>query len=265
VISASQYTLFEEGDAVPPPSPSDLELTTLKMKALEVHRRLCEVFKCPIAFFADREPMDEIISSLLSHRTKNRDSARAYRTMRERFPTWWEVMNADPLELQQAIAASTWAEQKAPRIQTVLREIMARQGTFNLDFLGHLPVNEARAWLESLPGVGPKTSAATLLFSRLRRPALPVDSHHHRVAARVGLIALSTPVGKAHALLERLLPPNWDAQTVYDHHEVLMLHGQQTCHFIKPDCQNCVLNSICNWFQADFRNPSEAIQGQLQE
>ncbi len=246
---------------MPPPNTANLELTTLKMKALEVHRRLCEVFKCPIRFFADREPMDEIISSLLSHRTKNRDSAKAYRVMRERYPTWLEVMNAEPLELRATIQASTWAEQKAPRIQAVLREIMARRGSFNLDFLGDLPVREARDWLESLTGVGPKTSAATLLFSRLRRPALPVDSHHHRVAARVGLIAISTPVGKAHALLERLLPPDWEAQTVYDHHEVLMLHGQQVCHFINPRCQDCVLNGICEWFQGGFRNPSELKQG----
>jgi endonuclease III len=265
MTSAPQGTLFESDDAMPAPNTAQLELTTLKMKALEVHRRLCKVLGCPIRFFANREPMDEIISSLLSHRTKNRDSARAYRTMREHYPTWLEVMNAAPLELQQAILASTWAEQKAPRIQAVLREIMARRGSFNLDFLGDLPVPEARAWLESLPGVGPKTSAATLLFSRLRRPALPVDSHHHRVAARVGLIKISTPVGKAHALLEGLLPPDWDAQTVYDHHEVLMLHGQQTCHFMNPRCHDCVLNSICDWFQGGFRNQSEVKQGQRRE
>src|SRR5947209_13072062 len=92
------------------------------------------------------------------------------------------------------------------------------------------PIIEARDWLEDLPGIGPKTSAAVLLFSNLRRPALPVDSHHHRVAARLGLIPAHVSVGPAHALLEAQLPADWSAQQVYDNHEALMLHGRKPSH-----------------------------------
>ena len=103
----------------------------------------------------------------------------------------------------------------------------------------------AREWLLSLLGVGPKTAAAVLSFSALRGRALPVDSHHHRVAQRIGLIPRSLPVGPSHAALEALLPPDWTAQQVYDHHEVFMLHGQRCCFFRSPACGRCVLLDLC--------------------
>ena len=114
-----------------------------------------------------------------------------------------------------------------------------------VDFLADLDVPEARRWLEALPGVGPKTSAATLLFSRLRKPALPVDSHHHRVAQRLALIPPSLDVGPSHAVLEAQLPEGLTAQQVYDNHEVLMLHGQKVCHYRDPACHRCVVYALC--------------------
>jgi endonuclease-3 len=217
----------------------------LRDKAMRVHERLCAEYGCPIAFFHTMDPLSELVSSLLSHRTKNRDSGRAFKQLRARFPAWEAVRDAPTAEVEEAIAPATWPEQKAPRIQAVLRRIGELRGELSLDFLAELPVREARDWLEALPGVGPKTSAATLLFSRLRMPALPVDSHHHRVAQRLALIPASVSVGPAHALLEAQLPPEWDAQQVYDNHEALMLHGQRCCYFRSPDCPRCVVLDLC--------------------
>ncbi len=222
----------------------------LSRKALEVHRQLCALYQCPIPFFAERDPLSELISSLLSHRTKNRDSALAYQHLRQRFPTWTGVRDADVEAVRAAIASATWPEQKAPRIQTVLRLITELKGELSLGFLAAMPVPAARAWLEQLPGVGPKTSAATLLFSNLRRPALPVDSHHYRVAVRVGLIAGNTSLRAAHRQLEGLLPTDWDAQRVYDNHEAMMLHGQRCCFYDRPACQGCPLIEICDFYKA---------------
>ena len=115
----------------------------------------------------------------------------------------------------------------------------------SLDFLAEMPVPEAREWMESISGIGPKTSAAVLSFSTLRRAALPVDSHHHRVAQRTGLIPERMDVGPSHAALEALLPPEWDAQQVYDHHEVLMLHGQRVCTHASPACERCAILDLC--------------------
>jgi endonuclease-3 len=217
----------------------------LRVKAWTVHQILCREYGCPIRYFHDMDPLSELVSSLLSHRTRNADSGRAFKALRARFATWEAVRDAPVAEVEETIAPVTWPEQKAPRIQHVLREITRLRGELSLDFLAELPVPEARAWLEALPGVGPKTSAATLLFSRLRMPALPVDSHHHRVATRLALIPESLGVGPSHAVLEAQLPEWFVAQDVYDNHEVLMLHGQRCCHHRAPACYRCVVYDLC--------------------
>ena len=234
------------GDLAPVLSAAAAQAAARRDKALIVHARLGKLYNCPIAFFHDDiDPLSELISSLLSHRTRNADSQAAFARLRARFVTWDALRDADPADVREALGGVTWPEQKAPRLQEVLRAITARRGSLDLDFLGELSVPAARAWLESLPGVGPKTSAAVLLFSRLRLPALPVDSHHHRVALRVGLLPSNVEVGPAHALLAAALPTDWSAQEVYDHHEVMMLHGQRCCYYRAPACGRCPLYDLC--------------------
>lgn len=219
--------------------------TDLAAKAREIHRRLCREYGCPIAYFHDHDPLSELVSSLLSHRTRNRDSHAAFEALKARYPSWEALRDAPVAEVQALIPMVTWPEQKAPRLQAVLEGVTDRAGALDLAFLADLPIPEARAWLERLPGVGPKTSAAVLSFSSLRAAALPVDSHHHRVAQRTGLIPATMDVGPSHAALAALLPPDWEAQAVYDHHEVFMLHGQQCCHFRNPACRRCALLDLC--------------------
>jgi len=235
-------------------SPSIVR-SELQQKAILVHERLCQVYRCPIAYFHNLDPLSELVSALLSHRTRNADSGRAFKQLRAMFLTWEAVRDAPVEQVQQAIAPCTWPEQKAPRIQQVLRLIsQQRNGD---DFLADLPVSEARIWLEALPGVGPKTSAAVLSFSLLRQRALPVDSHHHRVAVRLGLIAENVAVKPAHALLEAQLPLDWSAQQVYDNHEVMMLHGQRCCYFRNPACNRCAVLDLCPTGQARMGNSEE--------
>ena len=229
---------------------ADLPTSDLRDKALLVHDRLCEAYGCPIPYFSEKDPLSELVSALLSHRTKNADSHRAYRTLRERFPTWEAVRDAPVADVQAAVVSCTWPEQKAPRVQAVLRGIAESSeagGALSLDFLAGWDAPRVRAWLEAFSGVGPKTSAAVLLFSRLRVAALPVDSHHHRVAQRLGLIPPSMAVGPSHDALAALLPPEWDAQAVYDDHEALMLHGQRCCFWRNPACARCVVLDLCLW------------------
>ena len=222
----------------------------LRAKALLVHDRLCAEYGCPVAYFHTLDPLSELVSSMLSHRTKNADSSRAFRTLRSSLPTWDAVRDAPLAQVQTAIVAATWPEQKAPRIQQILRLVTERRsGELSLDFLQLMSVREARDWLEALPGVGPKTSAAVLLFSSLRMPALPVDSHHHRVAQRLALIPPAVDVGPAHRVLEAQLPADWDAQQLFDNHEVLMFHGQRCCFWREPDCGRCVVLDVCPFGQ----------------
>ena len=235
-------------------------MTTAEL-ALLVDARLCAAYGAPFRFFSSKDPLSELVSALLSHRTKNADSHRAFQQLTAALPTWEAVRDAPTAEVEALLRPCTWPEQKAPRIQAVLREISRRCGTdapCALDFLADLPVAEARAWLETLPGVGPKTSAATLLFSNLRIAAMPVDSHHHRVAQRLGLIGPKVDEKAAHVLLPALLPPNWNAQQVYDHHEALMYHGQKCCFYQAPACARCVVLDVCPFGKARLNPPGKA-------
>ena len=212
---------------------------------LEVHHRLAEIYGSGIKYFHDLDPLSELVSSLLSHRTKNKDSGQAYDNLVNKFGSWQVVRDAPTDEVQAAIKPCTWPEQKAPRLQEVLRLITERKGELSLDFLSEMNVSDARKWLEELPGVGPKTSAAVISFSTLRGKALPVDSHHFRVAVRLGIIDKKIGEAKANRLLESLLPADFTAQDVYDNHQFLMRHGQKVCFHYQPDCQHCVLLDIC--------------------
>jgi endonuclease-3 len=212
---------------------------------LEVHHRLFEVYGSKIRYLYNRDPLSELVDTILSQRTKNRDSAQAFTNLVEQFGTWEKVRDAPLEDVLQAIKPSTWPEQKAPRLQQILQLITERHGKLSLDFLADMDVYEARQWLEKLPGVGPKSSAATLSFSSLRAKALPVDSHHFRVAVRLGIIDAKIGEGKANRLLENLLPADFTAKEVFDNHQVMMRHGQQVCFYYNPACATCVLLDLC--------------------
>lgn len=212
---------------------------------LEVHRRLSTIYGSQIIYFHNLDPLSELVSSFLSHRTKNRDSGQAFNNLRDVFGSWEAVRDAPTDAVQSAIKPCTWPEQKAPRLQQVLRLITERKGNLSLDFLADMDVAAARKWLEDLPGVGPKTSAAVMSFSSLRAKALPVDSHHFRVALRLGIIDAKIGEGKANRVLENLLPPDFTAQEMYDNHQVMMRHGQKVCFHYSPNCTDCILLDLC--------------------
>lgn len=217
---------------------------------LEVHRRLSAVYGSGIKYFHDLDPLSELVSSMLSHRTRNSQSGQAFKNLQTLFGSWEAVRNAPTALVEEAISPCTWPEQKAPRIQEVLRRITAQCGELSLHFLADMDVADARRWLEELPGVGPKTSAAVMSFSNLRARALPVDSHHFRVAVRLGIIEEKVGEAKANRVLEDLLPPSFSAQDVYDNHQVMMRHGQQVCFYQRPACERCVLLELCPTGQA---------------
>lgn len=220
-----------------------------KEKALLLDEILFRTYGGPFLFFSEKDPLSELIASMLSHRTKNRVTGQAYQNLRRTLPTWEEVRDAPVEIIQQAISLVTYPEVKAPRIKETLRLITERnEGVLSLHLLENRPVEEARIWLEQLPGVGAKTSAATLNFSNLRLPALVVDTHHHRVAIRVGIVPAKASLDAAARLLESYLPKDWDGQRVYDSHQGFMRHGQQICHWERPECERCVVRDYCDYY-----------------
>ena len=186
------------------------------------------------------DPVASLVLTILSQNTNDVNRDRAFEYLRERFPTWEAVRDAPPEALVEAVRPAGLAPTKAPRIQAALQRVTAEQGEISLDFLASLPLEEARAWLLSLPGVGPKTAAIVLLFA-LGRPAFPVDTHIHRVTRRLGLIPDRTSREKAHKLLEQLVPP----EIYYSFHLNLIAHGRAVCHARNPACGRCILRDEC--------------------
>jgi endonuclease III len=219
------------------------DVAALKTKALEVTNRLTQQFgELP---FSNNDPMSQLVDILLSHRTRDEQTAAAWHNLLKRFGSWEAVRDAPTQEVQETIANVNWPEIKAPRLQKVMREITEERGNLDLKFLCDLPIEEAAAWLNRFDGVGPKTTACVLLFS-CQLPILPVDVHVHRTSMRIGLIGKKVTPDAAHDLLQALLPR--DSRTIYNFHKGLLRLGQRICVYDKPRCQKCVLTDICDYY-----------------
>lgn len=207
--------------------------------ALRVHQRLLAHYG-PALWRTPLPPVDELVSTILSQNTNDVNRDRAFNRLKAAFASWEAVRDGDPAAVVEAIRPAGLANQKGPRIQTVLQQITAERGRLELDFLKDLPREEALAWLQHFNGVGPKTAAIVMQFS-LGVPALPVDTHIYRVSGRLGLRPPEMNVEAAHKYLEAQLPP----ETYYDAHLNLIRLGREVCHARKPECPVCPLREIC--------------------
>lgn len=197
-------------------------------------------------------PVEEMVNTILSQNTSDTNRDKAYDMLRARFPTWEAVRDAPPEQVIEAVRAAGLANQKGPRIQAALQYLTETQGAITLDFLKEMDVEEARAWLTAIDGIGPKTAAIILLFS-LNKPAFPVDTHVHRVSQRLGLIDKKTGREKAHEVLAEIVDP----VDYYPFHLQLIWHGRKVCEARNPKCGVCVLQEECAYFR--FRPPSAAL------
>jgi endonuclease-3 len=207
--------------------------------AITVHQLLIKHYGRP-EWRNPLPPLDELVSTILSQNTNDTNRDRAFKALRQRFPTWEAVCDADEQAIIEAIRPAGLANQKGPRIQAILREISAQQGNLDLGFLNELDTAQARAWLMKFKGVGPKTTAIVLLFS-LGKPAFPVDTHIYRVSGRLGLRPAKMNVEQAHNYLESVFPP----ETYYPVHLNLIRLGREICQARKPNCPVCPLNALC--------------------
>lgn len=202
-------------------------------------------------------PLDSLVLTILSQHTSDKNSERAFDNLRRRFPTWDAVRDAPLSEITDAIRCGGLADAKAPRIKSVLQEITEKSGAAaSLDFLRQMPTDDAKAYLQSFHGVGPKTAACVLMFS-LGRPVLPVDTHVFRVSHRLGLIEKRVGEAKAHDALAALLPP----ERVYSFHVHMIRHGRRVCVAGRPRCQECVLREQCDYFQSRIKPDADAPPG----
>jgi endonuclease III len=218
----------------------------------EIVARLSSLYGEPV-WRPHGDPMSELVLTILAQNTSDANSGRAFMRLRSRFHTWEELLAADPEAIVPAIQVGGLARIKAPRIKAALEAVYERRGSFDIEFLRDLPLDEAKAWLRELKGVGPKTAACVLMFA-LGRPALPVDTHVHRVAQRLGLVPAKAGAAEAHDILEAILEPH----EVYPFHISLIKHGRRICHAQRPLCKRCPLLDGCPAGQKFIRGRSRA-------
>ncbi|TET11686.1 MAG: endonuclease III [Candidatus Thorarchaeota archaeon] len=190
-------------------------------------------------------PLDELVMTILSQHTSDVNMFRSFGFLKERYLTWEEVLEAPQDELALVIKSSGMYNLKAKRIQATLREIHTRVGKLDLTLLETMELDEAKKWLTSLHGVGPKTAAIVLLFS-FERPVLPVDTHVWRVTKRLGLIEQRVSREKAHVLLEQIMP----SSCIPSLNKNLVRHGREVCRAQNPKCDDCFLSHLCQYYSS---------------
>jgi endonuclease-3 len=192
-------------------------------------------------------PIAELVLTVLSQSTNDRNRDVAYLRLRERFPSWGAVMHAPVAEVEEAIRPGGIAKVKSARIVAILQAIAADprgvggpSDTLSLHWLADTPIEQGRAYLTALPGVGRKTAACVLLFAYGLRD-VPVDTHVSRVGMRLELLKPGAPFEQLHDQMLTLTPPGGELEL----HVNLLRHGRRTCHARAPACEECALARMC--------------------
>ncbi len=210
---------------------------------VRIRDRLRAVYGAPL-MRPHRHPIAELVLTVLSQSTNDRNRDVAYLRLRERLPTWEQVRDAPLAQVEEAIRPGGISKVKSARIQAILRAICEDPRDppreLSLDWLARAPLAEARAYLTALPGVGRKTAACVLLFSYGLRD-VPVDTHVSRVGTRLGLLRPGAPFEELHDQMLALTPPGQELEL----HVNLLRHGRRACHARRPACGDCALARMC--------------------
>jgi len=207
-----------------------------RARVVRIRARLRELYGVPAAPPHGR-PLDELILTVLSQSTNDRNRDVAFIALRERFGGWEAVRDAPLDAVEEAIRPGGISKVKSVRIQQILRAIGE---PLSLDWIAGAPPAESRAALCALPGVGRKTAACVLLFSFGLRE-VPVDTHVARVGTRLGLLRPGAPFEELHDEMLALTPPGAELEL----HLNLLRHGRRTCHARFPECADCGLLRMC--------------------
>jgi endonuclease III len=187
-----------------------------------------------------QDPIAELVLTVLSQSTNDRNRDVAYFGLRDRFRDWEAVRDAPVDHVEEAIRPGGISKIKSARITAILRAITDTHGSLDLSWLPAAGVPESQAYLCSLPGVGRKTAACVLLFSYGMRD-VPVDTHVSRVGTRLGLFRDGAPFEELHDEMLEVTPAGEELEL----HLNLLRHGRRTCHARRPACADCALRRMC--------------------
>jgi len=238
-----------------------------RARVVRIRDRLRDVYGVPL-MRPHGHPIAELVLTVLSQSTNDRNRDVAFLRLRNRFPIWEAVRDAPVDELEEAIRPGGISKVKSVRIQAILRAISERPAPsagaddeadgpgadgeidgetdgpgiaeLSLDWLPRVELAEARDYLTALPGVGRKTAACVLLFAYGLRD-VPVDTHVSRVGTRLHLLEPRAPFERLHDQMLALTPPGQELEL----HVNLLRHGRRTCHARSPECTRCALARMC--------------------
>jgi endonuclease III len=204
-----------------------------------IRRRLAEVYGLPV-MAPHGDGIGELILTVLSQSTNDRNRDVAYLRLRDRLGDWEAVRDAPVDAIEEAIRPGGISKVKSVRIKAILEAIGEGGWDFDLQWMQDAPVEESRDYLVALPGVGRKTAACVLLFAFGLRE-VPVDTHVSRVGGRLGILPSKGPFEKLHDEMLRISPPGAELEL----HVNLLRHGRRTCHAQRPACARCELRRMC--------------------
>lgn len=227
----------------------------------QVRDRLLQVFG-PQRDDSRHDPVSQLVKAMISVRTRDAISQAAFIRLMTVFPSWEALAGADPDVIAHIIRDVTRAPDRAAYLVATFRLLQRQLRRTDLDALSEWPLEAALAYLQRLPGVGPKTAAAVVNFSTLRRRAFVVDTHCLRLAVRLGLLPPRASFGRAHRSLMRLVPDAWNADDLYELHWLMKRLGQDTCTHSRPRCSDCPLHDLCG-SRGDAQSRASQPQGAL--
>jgi len=216
-----------------------------------IHQRLTDHFVGFPPRYVILDPVSQLVMSMLGGQTYSHVSKAAHADLVTNYRDWSNVRDAPVSDIEYIIRNVTYAEIKAPRLVQALALISDESGCPSLGHLEALSVEASHDWLERLPGVGPKTAAAVLNTSRLRKRSLVIDTHHLRILERLQFIRPNTSFAQAYSLVMPLLPNDWSASIVDVHHMVFKKLGQLICRVHIAHCEDCPLNQLCPYPDKD--------------
>ncbi|WP_271079337.1 endonuclease III domain-containing protein [Aurantiacibacter sp. MUD61] len=192
-----------------------------------------------------RDPVWVLVQGVIGAQSKTAISNASTDAIKARYGSWDAVADADLGELEELLRGQTFPSVAAERLRASFRKIRLERGAVDLRHLSNLPDDMAMQWLEDLPGVGRKIAAGVMNTSIFRRRALVIDGHHRRVMQRTGLVPPKADTARAYDALMPLLPEEWSAEDIDEHHLLVKRLGQVHCRPRAPRCEACPIRQDC--------------------
>ncbi len=191
--------------------------------------------------------LDCLILTILSQNTNDVNRDRGFAVLKERLPTWEEVLGADVEEIGDAIKIAGLSGQKSQTIKNFLTWLKAEYDELNLEFIREMETKDAIQLLSQHKGIGIKTVSVTLAFA-CGRDVFPVDTHVLRISKRLGFVSSNCTAEKAHELMPQIIPKG----KAYPFHMNLIAFGRQICDARKPKCDQCPITAHCLYYREEL-------------